>query len=225
MTEVFAPVRIEVMTLGEAWIASAAAVLTGGVAGSWDGLPIVEVFRATIDVFSPTLEDPIITQHGDPERLAWMHANFTDHSRVAELGDADSYATRLYDYAHAGRDQIRWVVDRLAANPWTRDATITTFQPLTDTSYIPCVSLLDFWLVMDKLQLAVYAHAIDFGTKGYANLVELTALQTRVARDLGVGIGTLTMTVKSAHIYQTELDQMRRIVAATVDAAAAGADR
>jgi thymidylate synthase len=223
MTEVFAPVRIEVMTLGEAWIAIAAAILSGGVAGSWEGLPIVEVFRATIDVYSPRVDDPIIARHGDPERLAWMHANFTDRSRVAELGDADSYATRLYDYAHTGRDQIRWVVDRLAANPWTRDATITTFQPLTDTSYIPCVSLLDFWLVMEKLQLAVYAHGIDFGTKGYANLVELTALQARVARDLGVGVGTLTMTVKSAHIYQTELGQMRRIVAATANAAAAGA--
>jgi thymidylate synthase len=144
-----------------------------------------------------------------------MHVNFTDHSRVAELGDSDSYATRLYDYTHAGRDQIRWVTDRLAANPWARDATITTFQPLTDTSYVPCVSLLDFWLVEGTLQLAVYAHSIDFGTKGYANLVELAALQTRVAGDLGVGVGTLTMTVKSAHIYQTELDLMRRIVAAT----------
>src|SRR5690242_2966994 len=224
MTEVSVPVRIEAMTLGEAWIAIAGAVLTGGVAGSWDGLPIVEVLRATLDVYSPNLEDPIIARHGDPERLGWMHANFTDHSRVAELGDADSYATRLYDYAHTGRDQIRWVVERLAANPWTRDATITTFQPLTDTSYIPCVSLLDFWLVMEKLQLAVYAHGIDFGTKGYANLVELAALQTRVARDLGVGVGTLTMTVKSAHIYQTELGQMRRIVAATSNAAAAGAE-
>jgi thymidylate synthase len=224
MTEVSVPVRIEAMTLGDAWIAIAAAVLTGGVAGSWDGLPIVEVFRATLDVYSPNLEDPIIAEHGDPERLAWMHANFTDYSRVAEVGDADSYATRLYDYAHTGRDQIRWVVDRLAANPWTRDATITTFQPLTDTSYIPCVSLLDFWLVMEKLQLAVYAHGIDFGTKGYANLVELAALQTRVARDLGVGVGTLAMTVKSAHIYQTELGQMRRIVAATSNAAAAGAE-
>jgi thymidylate synthase len=212
-----------VMTLGEAWIAIAAAILSGGVAGSWEGLPIVEVFRATIDVYSPRVDDPIIARYGDPERLGWMHTNFTDHSRVAELGDADSYATRLYDYAHAGRDQIRWVIDRLAANPWTRDATITTLQPLTDTSYIPCVSLLDFWLVMEKLQLAVYAHAIDFGTKGYANLVELAALQTRVARDLGVGVGTLTMTVKSAHIYQTELGQMRRIVTATANAAAAGA--
>jgi thymidylate synthase len=161
------------------------------------------------------VDDPIIARHGDPVRLAWMHANFTDHSRVSDLGDADSYATRLYDYAHAGRDQIRWVIDRLAANPWTRDATITTFEPLTDISYIPCVSLLDFWLVDGKLQLAVYAHAIDFGTKGYGNLVELAALQARVAGELGIGVGTLTMTVKSAHIYQTELELMRGIVAAT----------
>jgi thymidylate synthase len=207
-------VRIEVATLGEAWMAIAAAILTDGAAGSWDGLPIVEVFRATVDVTSPKADDPIIARHGDRERLAWMHANFTDHSRVAELADSDSYATRLYDYAHAGRDQIRLVVDRLAANPWTRDATITTLQPLTDTSYIPCVSLLDFWLVKGRLQLAVYAHSIDFGTKGYANLVELAALQARVAGDLGVGIGTLTMTVKSAHIYQTELGLMRRLIAA-----------
>ena len=215
MTEVYVPVRIEAATLGEAWMAIASAILTGGVVGSWEGLPIVEVFRATLDVYSPSVDDPIIAQHGHPERLAWMHANFTDQSRVAELGDADSYATRLYDYAHTGRDQIRWVIDRLAANPSARDATVTTFQPLTDTNYIPCVSLLDFWLVKGKLQLSVYAHAIDFGTKGYANLVELAALQARVAGDVGVGVGTLTMVVKSAHIYQTELGLMRRITAAT----------
>jgi thymidylate synthase len=213
MTEDFVPAQIEAMTLGEAWIAIAAAILADGVAGSWDGLPIVEVFRATLEVSSPTVDDPIIARHGDSGRLAWMHANFTDHSRVAELGDSDSYATRLYDYAHAGRDQIRWVIDRIAANPWTRDATVTTLQPLTDTSYIPCVSLLDFWLVKGKLQLAVYAHAIDFGTKGYANLVELAALQARVAGDLGARVGTLTMTVKSAHIYHTELGLMRSIIA------------
>jgi len=213
LTRDFASLRIEAATLGEAWMAISAAILTHGVAGKWEGVPIVEVFSATLDVHSPRTDDPIIAQHGDPERMAWMHANFTDHSRVPELGDADSYATRLYDYAHTGRDQTQWVIDRLAANPWARDATITTFQPLTDASYVPCVSLLDFWLIKDELQVAVYAHAIDFGTKGYANLVELAALQARVAGDLGVGMGTLTMTVKSAHIYQTEVELMRRIVA------------
>src|SRR5712691_10252139 len=216
MPDVADAIRIDVMTLGEAWIAIASSILKGGVAGDWEGLPIVEVFRATLQARSPTIDDPIIVQHGDPERLAWMRANFADRSPVAALGDSDSYATRLYDYAHAGRDQIRWVTDRIAANPSTRDATVTTFQPLTDTSYIPCVSLLDFWLLKGALQLEVYAHSIDFGTKGYANLVELAAMQARVANDLGMAVGTLTMSVKSAHIYETELDAMRRIIAATI---------
>lgn len=213
MPEIARSPRIEASTIGEAWIGIAAAILSDGVDGSWEGLPIVEVFCATIDVSSPAADDPIIAAHADPERLEWMHANFTDGARVAELGGADSYATRLYDYAHAGRDQIRWVVDRLAANPWARDATITTFEPLRDSGYIPCVSLLDFWLVAKKLRLAVYAHSIDFGTKGYANLVELAALQARMAADLAVGVGALTMVVKSAHIYQRELDLMRQVVA------------
>lgn len=188
------------------------AILKGGVDGDWEGLPIVEVFRATLEVRSPAVDDPIITQNGDPERLAWMRSNFTDRSRVSELGGADSYATRLYDYAHSGRDQIRWVIDRIAANPSTRDATITTFEPLTDNTYVPCISLLDFWLLQRSLQLGVYAHGIDFGTKGYANLIELAALQAHVAGELGVPIGMLTMTVKSAHIYKSELETMRRVV-------------
>ena len=206
--------RIEAKTLGEAWIAVAAKILSAGAGGNWEGLPIVEILRVTLDVRSPAADDPIIARHGDPERLAWMHANFTDHSRVAELGDSDSYASRLYDYGHAGRDQIRWVIDRLAANPGARDATITTFQPLTDTSYVPCISLLDFWLVDGELQLGVYAHSIDFGTKGYGNLVELAILQGRVAGELGAGAGTLTMTVKSAHIYATEVEMMNEVTKA-----------
>ena len=207
--------RIEATTLGEAWIEIASAILKQGVNGDWEGLPIVEVFRATLEVGSPAVDDPIIAQYGDPERLAWMRSNFADRSHVAELGGSDSYATRLYDYEHTGRDQVQWVIDRIAANPSTRDATITTFQPLSDNTYIPCISLLDFWLLQGSVQLEVYAHGIDFGTKGYANLVELAALQAHVAGELGVVVGTLTMTVKSAHIYETELETMRRIVATT----------
>ena len=164
-------------------------------------------------VASPSVDDAIISKYGDPERLAWMHANFTDRARVVELGGSDSYATRLYDYGRTGRDQVRWVIDRLAANPSTRDATITTFQPLTDRSYVPCVSLLDFWLLEGTLELDVYAHSVDFGTKGYANLVELAALQAHVAGELSVPVGTLTMTIKSAHIYETEVAMMRGVVA------------
>jgi thymidylate synthase len=123
---------------------------------------------------------------------------------VAALGDADSYATRLFDYEHSGRDQVAWVVDRLRQDPATRSAAITTFQPHTDTSYIPCVSLLDFWLPGGAVELVAYAHSIDFGAKGYGNLVELAALQHHVAGQLGRPAGRLLMTVKSAHVYETE---------------------
>lgn len=203
--------RIEAPTIGEAWLAIASLILKAGVPGSWEGLPIVEVFRATVEVRSPNVDDAIIARYGDPERLAWMHANFTDHAVVEALGDSDSYATRLYDYAHAGRDQVGWVIDRIVKNRSTRDATITTFQPLTDSAYIPCVSLLDFWLCDGQLHLDVYAHSIDFGTKGYANLVELAALQAHVTVGVRARTGTLTMTVKSAHIYASEIDMMREI--------------
>ena len=97
------------------------------------------------------------------------------------------------------------MIDRLRADPASRSATITTFQPRTDDSYIPCVSMLDFWLPGGALELVVYAHSIDFGAKGYANLVELAALQHHVARGLGAPVGRLVMTVKSAHVYETEL--------------------
>jgi thymidylate synthase len=200
-------------TVGESWRAVAGRIVAGGVPSRYDGLPIREISLITLVVARPDPDDEIITAHADPERLAWMHANFTDHARVAELGDADSYATRLFDYERSGRDQVAWVIDRLRGDAASRSATITTFQPHSDTSYIPCVSMLDFWLPDGAVELVVYAHSIDFGAKGYGNLVELAALQHHVARALGVPVGRLVMVVKSAHVYETELDYMTSVLA------------
>jgi thymidylate synthase len=200
-------------TIGESWLAVAGRILAGGVAGFYDGLPIREISLITLTVARPDPEDEIIARHADPERLAWMHANFTDHACVASLGDADSYATRLFDYDHSGRDQVRWVIDRLRADPSSRSATITTFQPRTDAAYIPCISLLDFWLPDGAVELVVYAHSVDFGAKGYGNLVELASLQRRVADALVVPVGRLMVIVKSAHVYETEVGYIKDVLA------------
>ena len=169
--------------------------------------------QGLLAVGRPDPDDAIIARYAEPERLAWMHANFTDHAQVAELGGADSYATRLFDYEHSGHDQVRWVIDRLRSNPSSRSATITTFQPHTDTTYIPCVSILDFWLPDNAVELVVYAHSIDFGAKGYGNLVELASLQRHVADALGVPVGRLLMIIKSAHVYETELNYIEGVLA------------
>src|ERR1700685_2173852 len=147
-------------------MAIATKILSEGAVATYDARPIRELIMTTLYVENPRSVDDVIEQRADPERVAWMHANFTDPARVAALGDADSYATRLYDYEHKGLNQIDWVVERLRNDPTSRSATITTFQPLTDTTYIPCVSLLDFFLHDDALRLAVSAHSIDFGAQG-----------------------------------------------------------
>jgi thymidylate synthase len=115
--------------------------------------------------------------------------------------------------AAAGRDQVAWVIGRLRLDPASRSAAITTFQPRTDTTYIPCVSLLDFWLPGGAVELVVYSHSIDFGAKGYGNLVELASLQHRVAAELHRPVGRLLMIVKSAHVYETELACIRGVLA------------
>jgi thymidylate synthase len=128
--------------------------------------------------------------------------------------DENSYATRLFDYEHSGHDQVRWMIDRLRADPSSRSATITTFQPHTDTTYVPCVSMLDFWVPDGAVELIVYAHSIDFGAKGYCNLVELAWLQRHVADALGVPVGRLVMIIKSAHVYETERNYIEGVLAA-----------
>jgi thymidylate synthase len=200
-------------TLGEVWLAVAERILDSGRVSHYDGLPILEIAQATLDISEPDPNDPLIARLADPARLDWMRRNFVDPERVAALGDARSYASRLHDYGETGRDQIEWVVERLAADPSSRSATITTFEPLLDTSYIPCVSMLDFWIPQESIDLVVYAHSIDFGAKGYANLIQLAELQAIVAARLGRRVGRLTFIVKSAHVYDTEVPFMRQALA------------
>lgn len=200
-------------TLGEVWLEIAGRILAEGRPSSYDGRPIRELALVTLEVEHPDPEDALIAQYADPDRLAWMRANFVDHTLVAELGDARSYASRIFDYAATGVDQLEWVVERLGADPTSRSATITTFEPLLDTTYIPCVSMLDFWIPEQAVDLVVYAHSIDFGSKGYGNLVQLADLQQRVAASLHRAVGSLSFIIKSAHVYDSEFQYMNRVLA------------
>ena len=202
-------VVVEAPSLGEGWLAVSREILERGDIASYDGQATRELALLTLAVERPDPADALIAELGDPDWLDWMHRNFFDHLDVPELGNAKSYAARLFDYAGTGRDQIAWVVGRLRDDPEARSATITTFQPLTDTTYLPCVSMLDFWLREGPtgeghLELVVYAHSLDFGKKAYGNLVELAHLAEHVAGELGRPVGPLVVHAKSAHVYEPE---------------------
>jgi thymidylate synthase len=203
---------IEARTLGEGWLETSRRILARGADETYDDLGTKELALLTLVIDEPDPDDATIASLADPDWLDWMKRNFTEPHDVAELGGARSYARRLHDYD--GRDQLAWVVERLRADPATRSATITTLQPLSDTSYIPCVSVLDFWRVGGPLELVVYAHSLDFGKKAYGNLVELARLQHEVAGAIGVPVGRLVIHAKSAHVYEPEYEIMRTLTAA-----------
>jgi thymidylate synthase len=207
-------VVVETRSLGDAWLEVSRRILADGRDTAYDGLTTKELALLTLVVDEPDPADELIASLADPDWLDWMRRNFTEPDDVAELGDARSYARRLRDYD--GRDQVAWVVDRLRSDPETRSATITTFQPLTDSTYIPCVSLLDFWRVDDGLELVVYAHSLDFGKKAYGNLVELARLQQEIAGQVGLPLGRLVIHAKSAHVYEPEFEAMHRTTSAAV---------
>jgi thymidylate synthase len=209
-------VVVDAPTLGEGWLRTSRAILEQGALERYDGLPTKELALLTLTVARPASDDPLIAELGDPDWLTWMHENFFVEKEVPELGDAKSYAVRLFNYGGAGRDQIAWVVERLRTDPECRSAAVTTFQPLTDTSYIPCVSLLDFWVRRDALELVVYAHSLDFGKKAYGNLVELARLQEHAAGELARPVGQLVVHAKSAHVYEPEWAPMAELVSVAV---------
>lgn len=205
------PHCLESDSLGDCWLQTSKLILEFGQLCRYEGAPIREIAHLMLTIRSPDPQDPLIAQYGDPGWLAWMHDNFFVQKEVAELGHAASYAIRLFNYANQGRDQIQWIVERLQGDPEARSATVTTFMPLTDTTYIPCISLLDFWIPAGMVELVVYAHSLDFGKKAYGNLVELAHLQASVASQLNQLMGKLIIHVKSAHIYESEWDDMEKI--------------
>ena len=70
--------QIHADTIGAAWLDVARRILEEGAPSTYDGAAIAELERVTLSVSRPASIDPIVTERGDPERLAWMHANFTD---------------------------------------------------------------------------------------------------------------------------------------------------
>ena len=75
------PRTVRADTMGAAWLAVAGRILAEGIASRYDDLPVREISLVTLVVDRADPGDEIIARHAEPGRLAWMHANFTDHAR------------------------------------------------------------------------------------------------------------------------------------------------
>lgn len=198
-------------TAGNAWIVLADDILSNGFERKRGDETFTELKGVSFSIAGEFLYDQIISEYGDKTKIEWMRNNFEVLSPVKELQDANSYASRLFDYC-GQKDQIAWVVEKIRTDRYSRSATITTFEPLTDVHYIPCISMLDFDIEEDTLNLYVYSRGLDFGNKAYGNMICIIDILNLVAKKTNLCAGKINFICKSIHIYDTEYEEMNAII-------------
>lgn len=112
-------------------------------------------------------------------------------------------------------DQLEHVITLLRADPMTRRAVISIYDPVVDThpgKDIPCNNWLHFLNRGGQLDLAVTIRSNDliWGWSGI-NAFEWSVLLEVVAGMVGVPVGTLTFHISSLHIYEKHWQRARQI--------------
>jgi len=123
-----------------------------------------------------------------------------------------TYGNRLRKHFQ-GVDQILEAINRLKNCKESRRAISITWDPPTDTKNdeVPCMIIVDFKIRNGKLQTTGLWRSHDIYGAWFPNAVGLSYLASYVAKEVGVDVGTLTIHSISAHIYEVNFDEARRV--------------
>lgn len=141
-------------------------------------------------------------------------ANFSDDGKTWR----GAYGPRLYRHG-----QLDSVIDRLRANPNSRQAYLTIYDPALDTNQgiaslredgqpvtkdMICNLALLFSITNNHLNLTVINRSQDvlWGMSSI-NFIEFSILQEIVARTLGVNVGVYKLFSNNLHYYNNEVSQ------------------
>ena len=121
----------------------------------------------------------------------------------------------LEDYTYHHRmvkpiDQIDFVVNELKRNKEmsSRRAVIGIRDNLKDSqlSNPACLQNIQFFVRDGKLDMCVLFRSNDFAQAFFMNVFGLTCLQEKIAKQLGVPVGTYSQTSNSMHVYQQNFE-------------------
>ncbi len=126
---------------------------------------------------------------------------------------AYTYGKRLR--AWQGLDQVDMVVEKLKKNPETRRAVLLTWDPAKDlqNTLPPCAVLFQFLVQEGKLFTLAIWRSQDIFKAYLPNLQGVLALREYVAQKTGLEKGGVKVVSFSAHIYQEDIEDIKRLLA------------
>lgn len=203
---------IKEKTIGKAWIKAAELVIREGY-DFYDGdVKIKEILDLFIDIENPFVIDEIIKKYGDQYIIEQLKTVLLD-TKPGDWGW--SYGQRLFGFGQAKINQIEFIINKLKQKPETKSATITCLFPQEDFqkgAHIPCITLLDFKLRDNRLNMTVCLRSQDIGKKIYGDALALGKLMENVAKKLNVSTGVLKLFIMSGHIYENDFNRIEEII-------------
>jgi thymidylate synthase len=177
-------------------------------------------------------KDHWVKNMDDPADTRW---EYTYHQRLADWGTWKQRGPRASGAPGTGVDQVTRVVDKLAAQPFTRQAQMITWMPFVDFDVYdpPCLQSLWYRLVEDgagyRLACNVRFRSNDAWGANFMNMFGFVHFSRRFVADplqerLGkaIALGRLNWQADSYHVYgkdQRDFEQrfLRRLEATSFE--------
>lgn len=145
----------------------------------------------------------------DPELLAGIAPVFRRFQDGGALHGA--YGPRL-------RNQLPMVIERLRADPDTRQAVATIWDPLQDLCPpgqapmdLPCTVYLLFRIRDGRLSMKTHMRSNDVWRGWCYDVLQFTQLQCTVANVLDVPVGPYVHHADSLHVYEHDLEALCKV--------------
>lgn len=216
-----------------AWLNHMDVIMADGTTVAPRGLETRELLQRSlvIDLNRPVVTAPLrkLNYRFMLAEALWVHDGdnrlepLTKHvKRMAEF--SDDGVTLFGAYGPPITQQLPYVVQTLANDASSRQAVLTIWRPSPPkTKDPPCTIAMDFLIRENCLQQFVFMRSSDawlgvpydmftFALVGVRVCALVNDLRRRIGADT-IGLGALTITAVSAHIYQTNFADVTRTLA------------
>jgi thymidylate synthase len=195
--------------IGNAWLNGCKLILNEG---KWQkdeyGNKTIECINLSICVENPMELGDAVEKYADKSMISFMKDNFLSMKPVEKWGY--SYGQRIF--SHNGVNQFEEVVKKLSNKPESRSATIDLMDPKMDAEHIPCACVLDVKVRDEKVVMSAFFRSQDIGKKFYADVVCCSEIMKMISEKIGKKTGNLKLSISSAHIYETDIENVKKML-------------
>lgn len=176
----------------------------------YDTLPL-GVGRGTVPGIGAVEAMQLLAGVSTPQLLLQIAPQFSAYTNEDGVSFHGSYGART-------EGQYEVVIDRLKADPDSRQAQVTIWNPELDLQPnkrdYPCTTLHQFRIRDNKLNMSVYMRSNDVWLGAAYDFFQFTRVQIAMASVLGVEPGTYAHHVGSLHIYEQHYGAAENLVKA-----------